>query len=171
MSNIEQSTLKEKLDTCAILCVETYNELLAQRTRLNEQLDNGFINMSKARSIMGCASLSSMQLPSEITPSVLVDVVESKQNEIDFEYNQTNFNLKIANIKKSNETVEETAEKKMTVSNIPLPSWFGFLTPMSLKSSQKSFCSSFETIKYISELQAKLQDLQNLYTDLLKQKC
>ncbi len=155
-------TINDKLDACASLLVETYSELITHHELLKEKLDNGFINLSKARSILGCSSLSILQVPNDLSANVTVDLLQSRisTNE-EFEY--TNLQYKLNLVKNNNDKIDN-------VSEIPMPNWFGVLTPLSLKSSQKSFASSLPIIVSLCELQAKLQNLQKTYKDLLAEK-
>lgn len=157
-------SLNEKLDQCAELLVSTYNEILIVRDSLSEQLDNGFINMSKARSLLGCSGLSAMQIPAELESKITVEVVEHNQRTVSgFEYKDLEFNLDINNYNKN-------SEEQMEAKYAPLPSWFGALPPMSLKNSHMSFSSSIHTIKSLCELQTKLHYLQIAYKQLLAEK-
>ena len=164
MSNVN---INEQLDTCAEMLVNTYDEILKQRQLLNEQLDSGYINLSKARSILGCTNLSMMQIPSELEPNVTVNILENNDfSENGIEYKNVDFNLQITDHKKTDKDQAIDTEKKQPV-NIPLPSWFGVLTPMSLKRSQKSFANSLHLVQSICELQTRLQNLQATYKQLL----
>ncbi len=162
MSKMEVVTIDDKLDTCASLLVETYDELIIHHQLLKEQLDSGFINLSKARSILGCTHLSILQVPNDLAANVTVDLLESKVSaDEQFEYGSLKYEL---NLSRNN------TDKIAQVSDIPMPSWFGVLTPLSLKSSQKSFASSLPLIMTLCELQTKLQTLQRTYKDLLAEK-
>ena len=158
-------SLNEKLDRCAELLVATYGDILKQRDRLNEQLDSGFINMSKARSILGCSSLSAMQIPAELEPNVTVRVLEQEAADgaDGIKYKDLTFQLSVAAPKRNDEQQQEAA-------SAPLPSWFGALPPMSLKNSHKAFSSSIHTIASICELQARLHSLQLTYKQLVASK-
>jgi hypothetical protein len=166
MNNFEENvslSINEKLDRCAIELIECYEDILKQHDLLNKCLDMGYLNLSKARSIVGCTNLSTMQIPAEIEASVTVDIIEEKlffQNCI--EYKNLEFNLKINDNKKDKNT-----ESNLKNEIIALPNWFGVLTPLSLKSSQKSFCNSYAIIKSLCESQIKLKNLQIVYKRLL----
>ena len=162
IASTELVSIDEKLDHCACLLVECYEEILRQRSLLNECLDAGFLNLSKARSLLGCASLSILQVPSELDAAVTIDIKEQTAlAENYFDYKLLQFDLKLNDPKSANNEPNQT---------IPLPSWFGVLTPMSLKTSQKSFSNSLYLIKSISELQNKLTSLQLVYKRLLSEK-
>jgi hypothetical protein len=157
-------SIDDKLDTCAIMLVECYEELL-----LKECLDIGYLNLSKARSLLGCASLSILQVPKEDLIANVKVIVNEKTNKAEdyFEYNDTEFNL--IDMKSLNENTNETKAEAPTILSTPLPNWFGVLTPLSLKTSQKSFSNSLQIIKRICELQAKLVALRTTYKQLLGQ--
>ena len=160
----EAVSVDEKLDHCVCLLVECYEEILRQRSLLNECLDAGFLNLSKARSLLGCASLSILQVPSELDAAVTIDIKEQTAlAENYFDYKLLEFDLKFSNAPKS-------ATSNGPNQANPMPSWFGVLTPMSLKTSHKSFANSLYLIKSISELQNKLTSLKLVYKRLLSEK-
>ncbi|CAF0754261.1 unnamed protein product [Brachionus calyciflorus] len=154
--------INEKLDKCICLFVECYQTVLTQRELLNKTLDDGYLNMSKARSIIGCSSLSILQIPSELEAKVTVDIktdtslVKTDDPSVKFEYPETNFDL----------IIDNNHEKKEN-SSISMPNWFGVLTPLSLKTSQKSFCRSLNLITSLCESQEKLKNLEQIYKALL----
>ena len=169
------SSLLETLDKCAAMYIECYRQLLSERSLLEKCLDDGFLNLSKARSIMGCASLSIMQVPNELECSVRVEV---KQEELRSKVDESGaeFKIQLDKFQLVNSANEENRDEKSSEeSNAPKPAassplWFGALTPQSLKASHKSFARSLHLIASICELQNKLETLAKKYRDLLKQK-
>ncbi|RNA41307.1 coiled-coil domain-containing protein [Brachionus plicatilis] len=153
--------INQKLDKCACLYIESYQSLLTLRELLNKALDDGYLNLSKARSIVGCTSLSILQIPSELEAKVSIetnekiDIVKTDDPSVDLEVPSIQFNLSVSN-----------SDSK----EIPLPSWFGVLTPLSLKTSQKSFCRSLNLATSICECQTRLNELGKVYQDLLSEK-
>lgn len=163
---MNQSLVNESLDSIALMIVDCYDEILKERTLLNSCLDDAYLNLSKARSLIGCASLSILQVPSEIEPNVTIDEKETEEQiDENLNYKQMNYDLVIKNKQKLKSTEDETTTQVVG----QLPTWFGVLTPLSLKTSHKSFSQSLYTIKTICELQSKLNGLQILYSDLKKQ--
>ena len=142
MSELE--SLNERLDKQACEMLECYEELLTERSLLEKCLDDGYLNMSKARSIVGCASLSRLQIPEE-------DLGESR--------------FKV-NIK------DEDQFELVVDQNQPLhpPKWAGSFPSMSLKASQKAFARSLPLLVSIAHLQAKLTSMELAYKGLLKEK-
>lgn len=185
--------LNEKLDKCACLMVECYDEILQKRELLNKCLSDGYLNLSKARAIIGCTNLSMLQVPAELEPVVTVDVSEQREfhktdlEAVNLQFETDKFALSIAerskpNVDKKNsdesddeqdQSNKKQAETKRSSANnnvIPCPNWFGVLTPLSLKTSQKSFSRSLFLIVSLCELQCRLHSLKQTYDDLLKSK-
>ena len=139
--------INEELDKLAISFVECYQEILFNRQLLNNDLDDAFLNLSKARSLIGCTSLSILQIPSEIEPSVFVRVDEDDDNR---------FQLSSGD--------DETGIQKNSCS------WFGLFTPQSLKTSQKCFFKSMNVVVNLCNLQSKLKSIENDYKKALLEK-
>jgi hypothetical protein len=159
-TNIKTQTLEQvlnNLEKCSCLFIDYYQQILEERKFLDSTLDDAYLNLSKARSIIGCSNLSILQVPSEdLTANVKIEINQSDQNE-DLDLIDKFNNLSIDLIGCSS-----SANK--------LPNWFGVFTPLSLKQSQTSFNRSLNLIKSICELQIKIQNLQFIYSDLLKRK-
>ena len=194
---VKLESVCERLDRVVSESIDTYQKLIEQRSLLNKTLDDGYLNLSKARSIMGCANVSILQVPAEMDARVNVDVapsqVEAKCEEMEglsIQFESLNFNLGYVQpvetvvaketdaddfdvVDKSEIDDEEEPKKKTPpapVDPTKLPTWFGVLTPLSLKQSHKSFSSSLSLITSISELQTRLVSLEELYKQLLKEK-
>lgn len=159
-NSLKLNELNQKLDKCICLYMESYQSLLTLRELLNKKLDDGYLNLSKARSIMGCSNLSALQIPSELEAKVSietsekVDITRTDDPSFHFEYPNINFNLSVS------------TENKQ----VALPSWFGVLTPLSLKLSQKSFFRSLDVISSLCEYQTRLNILGKTYQQLLSEK-
>jgi hypothetical protein len=168
MNNDIYELKNEKLDTIALMLIDCYNEIIEQRELLNTSLDDAYLNLSRARSLVGCSSLSIMQVPFELEPNVTVNsnttqscCLDSLQQDI--KYNETKFDLII-------QTKQKTSDNSNVSKPMPaMPTWFGVLTPFCLKTSHKSFSESLYIIKTLCELQTKLFNLQTLYSDLKKE--
>lgn len=152
--------LNEQLDTCACQIIESYEELLTQRALLDKCLDQGYLNMSKARSLLGVASLSRLQIPSELEARVRIRVSENEVEKIATDFDGVDFEFKTDKYElvKANEGGE--SEK--------MPTWFGVLTPLSLKTSHKSFCRALYLIVSIGQQQTRLKSLEKRYEELMK---
>jgi hypothetical protein len=180
------SLLLDKLDKCVSLYIECYEQLLAERVMLDNCLDDAYLHLSKARSVMGCATLSITQIPNELEPSVRVDLGEQNHvsllDEERLMFKSKKFDLVIgksgsgkdddnnddASLLSSDlETMAISA--KTPSKKLPLPTWFGVLTPLNLKTSHKSFTSSLSLVTSICELQSKLESLRSTYQELLNQ--
>ena len=162
---MDKDLVNEKLDTIALEIIDCYDQILKRRSILDSSLDDAYLNLSKARSLIGCASLSIMQVPSEIEPNVTVNERESDAictGDSQIKYKEISYDLMVKSKQKTN---DDTENKQPFPS---MPTWFGVLTPLSLKTSQKMFSQSLYTIKSICELQTKLTSLQTLYFDLKK---
>lgn len=145
--------LCENLDKCTIEYVECYGEILTQRALLEESLSDAFLNMSKARSLIGCNNLSILQVPTELTAHARVELNDDESS-------CEQFNLTFSNNSEDNKN-----EKQLSCS--PFPKWFGVLAPLSLKSSHKSFSRSLNLAVSLCELQSKLQSLEKEHKQLL----
>lgn len=206
---VKLESVCERLDRVVAESIETYQSLLEKRSLLNKTLDDGYLNLSKARSIMGCANVSMLQVPAEMDARVNVQVAPSQieaqcddvvDEELSVKFESLNFNLGYVQPPAPVETVgakettdavdedfdvvdkselgdveeEEEDKSKKTppppVDPTKLPTWFGVLTPLSLKQSHKAFSSSLSLITAISELQTRLLSLEQLYKQLLKEK-
>ena len=162
ITKMDKEELNEKLDTVSLMMIECYDEILTKRNQLNTSLDDAFLNLSKARSLIGCSSLSILQVPVELEANVTVNECEKEVTESDVNYKHLNYDLMI-------KTKQKTSSNDTEQSIPSLPTWFGVLTPLSLKTSHKSFSQSLYIIKSICELQSKLANLQLIYSDLKKQ--
>ena len=170
IDSAENLSLLEKLDKCACQFVECYQQLLTERLLLNSCLDEGYLHLSKARSMMGCASLSITQVPNELESKVRVALNE-QENEIDtdLEHKSKKFELVFVN-DNAEKIIDEAGEAAKSNKMPPLPSWFGVLTPQNLKTSHKSFARSLYIATSICELQSRLESLKLTYQELMKQK-
>lgn len=152
--------LNQKLDKCICLYIDSYQSLLTLRDLLDKTLDDGYLNLSKARSIIGCSNLSVLQIPAELEAKVSietnekVDIIKTDDPNYDFEYTNIDFNLSVSTDNKQ----------------VALPNWFGVLTPLSLKLSQKSFFRSLDIISSVCEYQTRLNILGKTYQELLSEK-
>lgn len=145
--SLDVEKLNEKLDTYAVEMIECYQDLLAERVLLEKFLKDGFLNMSKARSIMGCASLSRLQIP-ENTMTAQVRVNEyADESKDDVKANR--FDL-----------IRETG----------MPMWIGPFSPLSLKNSQKDFSRTLDIIVSLAEKQNRLRGLIDAYNRVSKEK-
>ena len=171
-----EDILNEKLDLAVTLLVGTYEQLLSERKSLDECLNDGYLNLSKSRSQLGCANLSIMQIPAEdhnLKPFVTVEVNNKsntvKSNEI------KNVNIDFASLaydlvyNKDDVKSTDTEKKESTELLAPQIKWFAAFPSLSLRQCQKSFSKSIVIIKNICELQAKLKVLYDLYNSLKNQ--
>jgi hypothetical protein len=133
--------VNEQLDILAISFVECYQDILFNRELLNNSLDDAYLNLSKARSLIGCNNLSLLQIPNEIESSLFID--------------------------DSHDTFKLFTHDIDLKKNC---SWFGLFTPLSLKNSQKSFFKSVEIIINLCNLNSKLKSIENEYKKLLEKK-
>ena len=175
--------LNEKLDLVATALVECYEKLLSERKLLDTCLNDGYLNLSKARSQVGCAHLSIMQIPAEeLKPFVTVEIKSSntstaldESKDIRIDYSTHSFDLQFEendedpkkNDEKEGDEIKFDAKSKKKYA--PLTKWFGAFPSLSLRQSQTAFSNSLFIIKNIADLQAKLKSLHSLYKDLLTQ--
>lgn len=148
VDSLDVEKLNEKLDTYAIEMIECYQDLLAERVLLEKFLKDGFLNMSKARSIVGCASLSRLQIPENtMTAQVRVNEYADESSNDDVKSNRF-------------ELIRETG----------MPMWIGPFSPLSLKNSQKDFSRTLDIIVSLAEKQNRLQGLIDAYNRASKEK-
>ncbi len=170
--SIEESK-NEKLDLVVTLLVESYEKLLSERKLLDECLNDGYLNLSKARSQLGCANLSLMQIPAEdhnLKPFVTIEVTNTKKavtsnetKDVNIEFSSMTYDL----MYDQDESNSKGTEKKEAKDNLaPQIKWFSAFPPLSLRQCQKSFSKSIVIIKNICDLQAKLKVLNDLYNSL-----
>lgn len=150
------TSLCEKLDKCTIDYVECYGQILTQRALLDESLGDAFLNLSKARSLIGCTNLSTLQIPPELTPYAHIELNSDEEGHDEF------------NLVFSSATEQNDDAKRLTCS--PFPKWFGVLAPLSLKSSHKSFSRSLNLAVSLCELQSKLKYLEKEFNELTDEK-
>jgi D-tyrosyl-tRNA(Tyr) deacylase len=166
----DEWSIDEQLDKCVELMIDCYTKLLEKHDSLNDCLNQAFLKMSKARSLMGCHNVSMLQIPTEtLKPLVAVDLHQSTRTceinkLVSLNHDHTQFELK----KFTNEN-DELVTSDFDL-NIPMPKWFGVLTPTSLRESQKSFVKSFLSISALCELQTQYKHLEILYKNLLAKK-
>lgn len=146
--NEQLEAVNERLDAQAVQMLECYEELINQRTLLERCLDEGYLNMSKARSLLGCASLSRLQIPQD----------ESGLGEARFR----------VHVSDDDDHFEFEHPTQLTQMNPP--KWIGAFAPLSLKASQKAFARSLPLLVSIANLQARLGQLQRTYRTLAKEK-
>jgi hypothetical protein len=152
----ESSAICEALDEHTVEYIECYGQLLFYHDLLDQCLNEGFLNMSKARSLIGCVNLSMLQIPSELSADVHV-AVKYKTNERDPSFGYASFEML------DNEEENGDTSKKF-------PKWFGVLAPLSLKTSHKSFCKSIDIIGKLCEQQSRLKSIEKVLEHLTAKK-
>jgi hypothetical protein len=166
--------LDEKLDLVVTLLVKCYEQLLGERKLLEESLNDGYLNLSKARSQLGCANLSIMQVPAEdhnLKPFVTVEVKnEMKTVRSDDEKNiNINFSATVYDLVYHKDEIK-SIDAQSTEQSAPQIKWFAAFPSLSLRQSQKGFSKSIVIAKNIAELQTRLNVLYDLYKSLNSQK-
>ena len=167
--SVSQADANEQLDACALSMLDCYEEILTQRSLLEKSLDDAYLNMSKARSILGCAQLSALQLPAELKPSVTVSLTKKHAAT-----EAANAELQLKDELKFALDVEQPRGNSPTDAQTPptCPSWFGALAPLSLRNSQRLFYKSLCVANSIAELQTRLSALQFTYKQaFIEKKC
>jgi hypothetical protein len=153
----------ENLDKCSCLFVEYYEEILNQRKLLDSVMNDAYLNLSKARSILGCSNLSILQVPNQdLSAKLKIEIKQSNDDDEDLIEKLDGLSIDLIHSEKTSQEENNKTTK--------LPDWFGVLTPMSLKLSHKAFHRSLYLVKSICELQMKIQNLEKIYFDLIKQK-
>ncbi len=150
-------TICSDLDKLAISYIECYQEILFNRQLLNDCLDDAYLNLSKARSLIGCNRLSLLQIPNEFDANLFVSH-ETDGHMVNEKLSYDKFSL------------VSTDDNEDVVVQTKLPNWFGVFTPLNLKTSQKSFFKSVNIILNVCELQSKLNAIEIEYKNLLEKK-
>jgi hypothetical protein len=163
--------LDERLDCCVTSFIETYDQLLDYKMKLNKNLDVAYLNMSKARSLIGCSRVSILQVPNEMEPKVKVIEEKDDCNEDINRYKlliEKSLNKKV--LEETNESASSPEEDDLKSTIVPFPDWFGVFPPQNLRTSHSSFAESLNTIIHICNLQQKLKYLENVYKTLLEER-
>lgn len=137
--------LCEKIDKLTVDYLEEFGHLLACKQLLDDTVKQGYFNLSRARVIMGVNNLSRLQY-SEKDPmiaSTKISITASPFN------------------------IEKEIDKEHCHDALR---WFGLLTPMPLKQSQKSFQQSIDLILEACRRQENIVQLKSQIEQLLKEK-
>ncbi|XP_062599745.1 coiled-coil domain-containing protein 115-like [Saccostrea cucullata] len=181
----ELQLLNEEMDAKLILFFDTLASLYQEQEKLNDQIKDGFWNMSRARYSMGVKFVGMDQIHEEdMQASTKVKVTGEEEEEEMFaaftslgitedETNEVeNVGLRKRNVGNSEENSSPPDKKTTTKKkgqHDPLK-WFGVLVPPSLRQCQKQFKSSLETTIAIANLKQKLLLLKSEYSDLKRRK-
>jgi hypothetical protein len=65
--------INEQLDKLTLLMIECYDDILTHHTLLEQCLNEAHLNLSKARSLIGCTNLSLLQIPADLNALVKID--------------------------------------------------------------------------------------------------
>lgn len=150
----EVSRINERLDKYASEMLACYEELLDERALLEKSLDDGYVNMSKARSIIGCASLSRLQIPLDEDGLGMARFKVRQFEDVDDDDGLIRFEL----------------DNSDQVTPLHPPKWIGPLPPLSLKMSQKAFARALTIAVTIADLQSRLRHINDAYKSLLRDK-
>lgn len=149
---MDVESLNKKLDTYASKMIECYQEILFERKLLENYMQDGYLHMSKARSLMGTANLSQLQIPQDKMEAEIR--VEYDQEDLDDHVKTFQFSL-VDNVKKSTNSV---------------PKWLGAFAPTSLNQSRTAFSRVINLVLSIAEKQNQFLELESAYKTLWKEK-
>ncbi|XP_062611205.1 coiled-coil domain-containing protein 115-like [Saccostrea cucullata] len=181
----ELQLLNEEMDAKLIQFFDTLTSLYQEQEKLNDQIKDGFWNMSRARYSMGVKFVGMDQIHEEdMRASTKVKVTGEEEEEEMFaaftnlgitedETNEVeNVGLRKRNVGNSEENTSLSDKKTTTKKkgqHDPLK-WFGVLVPPSLRQCQRQFKSSVETIIAIANLKQKILLIKSEYSDLKRRK-
>ncbi|XP_061188860.1 coiled-coil domain-containing protein 115-like [Saccostrea echinata] len=176
--------LNEEMDAKLILFFDTLTSLYQEQEKLNDQIKDGFWNMSRARYSMGVKFVGIDQIHEDDMQALTkVKVTEKEEEEMfaafanvgiteDETSEVENVGVRKRNVGKSEKDsslLDKKTTKKTKQQHDPMK-WFGVLVPPSLRQCQKQFKSSLETTIAIANLKQKLLLLKSDYSDLKRRK-
>lgn len=179
----ELQEVNQKLDAKLISFFETLSSLYQEQEKLNDQMKDGFWNMSRARYNMGVRFVGMDQIHEERMQALTKVKVEEEGTDVFEGYSSLS-------VSEENIQVETVGLRKRNVGQSPEPSpplvspdpstktkrqhnpikWFGVLVPPSLRQCQNQFKSSVETTIAVANLKQKLMQLKSEYVNLQKKK-
>lgn len=180
----------KKLDLLCIEELEVMEEYIRCKVEMEKLMKVGFLNIAKARYIMGKTSVSSLQLPTEDAPDItalykvtLVDNLSAEDREFQLLSNLKQGNAQVDSVthstrkrkgsdedKTPDKALEEKPDSKFRTPDSDPLRWFGVLVPQNLRQAQTSFQSALPLIVECANLQLKLFNVSNKYKDLLMRK-
>ncbi|OWF43073.1 coiled-coil domain-containing protein 115-like [Mizuhopecten yessoensis] len=187
---------EEKLDSILLEFFSTLDDLYKTQSCLNEDMKNGFLQMSRARYNMGAKAIGPSQYDeNKMAASVKITVGDDNKgsnvliiNNVSSVKTETSakdipvdtVGLRKRNVQKSEQDEEEPVShdqkelspKEETVSVnkklFPNPlNWFGVLVPQSLRHSQTSFKQAVEHSVKIANLKLKIEGLRQDYINCM----
>lgn len=178
----ELQEINEELDTKLISFFETLSSLYQEQEKLNDQIKDGFWNMSRARYNMGLKFVGIDQIHEDDMFALTKVNVREDGTEMFEGYSSPGASEEIQQVETvglrkrkvgqsqevSTPVIEDPASKAKRPHD-PIK-WFGVLVPPSLRQCQKQFKSSVETTIAIANLKQKLLVLRSEYLDLQKKK-
>lgn len=180
MTELQQ--INEELDTKLISFFETLSSLYQEQKKLNDQIKDGFWNMSRARYNMGIKFVGIDQIHEDDMCALTKVKVREDETEMFEGYSSLHapeetqpvetVGLRKRNVGQSQEVstpVGDDTASKTKKQHDPIR-WFGVLVPPSLRQCQNQFKSSVETTIAIANLKQKLLGLKSEYLDLQKRK-
>ncbi|XP_033763141.1 coiled-coil domain-containing protein 115-like [Pecten maximus] len=189
--------IEEKLDGLVLEFFSTLEDLYKAQSCLNEEMKNGFLQMSRARYNMGAKAISQSQYDEhKMAASVKVVIDDDNKGGNAFVINNVTRSVKSEipekdtavetvglrkrNVQKSEQDTEEKepanqkdknpGETNISVDKKRLPdplNWFGVLVPQSLRQSQASFKQAVEQAVNIANLKLKIAELRKDYINCM----
>lgn len=191
--------LNEKLDGIILDFFSTLDDLYKTQSFFNDEMKNGFLQMSRARYNMGAKSISRSQYnENKMAASVMVNICEgdghisiitdsvsSLKPVTEKDVTVETIGLRKRNVPQAEkdqiedekesenerklEMKSDEAETKPARLCDPL-NWFGVLVPQSLRQSQSSFKQAVDHAVNIANLKLKIARLQEDYVNCLSEK-
>lgn len=147
---MDVENLNKKLDTYASKMIECYQAILFERKLLENYMQDGYLHMSKARSLMGTANLSQLQIPQDKMEAE----IRVEYDQEDFDDHVKTFQFNLVDMKRSDS----------------VPKWLGAFAPNSLNQSRNAFSRVINLVLSIAEKQNQFLELETAYKTLWKEK-
>jgi hypothetical protein len=181
MSELQQ--VNEQLDAKLILFFDVLTLLYTEQEKLEEQIKDGFWNMSRARYSMGVKFVGIDQIHQDkMSALTKVEVGESDAEDMFTAFTNVGtegeeagvdtLGLRKRNLGQSQEKsspADKDTPIKSKGQHDPIK-WFGVLVPPSLRQCQNQFKSSLNTSIAVANLKQKLMCIKSEYLELQKRK-
>lgn len=181
MSELQQ--VNKQLDAKLISFFDILTLLYKEQEKLDEQIKDGFFNMSRARYSMGVKFVGIDQIHEDKMMALMkVEVGEVGKEDMFTAFSNVGTEVEKEEVEtlglrkrnlvhspKKSSPVEKETPTKPKAQQDPIK-WFGVLVPPSLRQCQNQFKSSLNTSIAIANLKQKLLCIKSEYSELQKRK-
>ncbi|XP_066999047.1 coiled-coil domain-containing protein 115 [Anabrus simplex] len=175
----------KEMDELSLKILQLMEQHIRSKVRLEELMKTGFLDMAKARYIMGNNNVSSLQLPTECSEEFLPQYtvtafVESTLGHALYKLNNMSLNdvepsIERTLVKKRKGKMDEVVsistdmqEDEESAKIIDPLKWFGVLVPQNLRRAQTCFRTVLQLVVEIATIQSELVFCQQKYKELLQ---